>query len=116
MTIKQAIDAADALRPANPYSAAVKAGWLSTLDGVLHLSVICGEAAGCPKYADDTAELLVPAPFDELYPTYLAAKIDFCDGEWESYHQTMQMYNMQEAEFARDYIRRNRPASNAVKL
>ena len=59
MTTAQAIAAADALRPANPYTAEQKTGWLSALDGRLHLGVVCGAPEDAPCYTAGAEETLL---------------------------------------------------------
>ncbi len=118
MTITQAIAGVDALRPANPYTAAQKTAWLNSLDGRLYLGVVCGAEEGTPVYteAEGNVELLVPPPFDGLYPVYLAAQIDFADTEWDAYAASSRMFNELCGEYARYYLRKNRPASSRVIL
>lgn len=42
---------------------------------------------------DDAVELLVPVPFDALYPHYLCAKLDAALGETERYAGEQARYN-----------------------
>ena len=118
MTISQAIAQANALRPGNPYTDAQKIAWLSSLDGRLYLGVVCGDESDLPAYSESqaTAELLVSPPYDGMYPVYLAAQIDFADAEWDAYSASSRMFNDLCGEYARYYIRKNRPASSRVVL
>ena len=56
------------------------------------------------------AELLVAPPFDKLYRAYLAAQIDFWQGEYDKYNNTMQLFNSQYAEYTGWYADRYAPA------
>ena len=56
----------------------------------------------------DGVELLVPAPFDRLYPHYLCAMIDGALGEIDRYSGEMSQYNSMLAEFTL-WLRRRRP-------
>lgn len=88
MTILQAITAVDRSYP-NDYSAETKLRWLSEFDGQVRKDVI-DTHAGAPEtpflgYDGTTdieaAELLIPAPYDEVYPIFLAMKIQTLDAD-----------------------------------
>ena len=120
MTMTEAIAAADALRPGNPYSEAQKRTWLSALDGRIWLEVQQNSPEELPAYPvpgegeTDTRALLVPAPFEELYPAYLVSKIDFADMEWEAYGVSVRNYNTLFDGYAKWYLRQHRPAGAPV--
>ena len=61
--------------------------------------------------ADDLgAELLVRFPHDDIYEAWLAAKIDFANGEYEKYQNSMAMYNELYEDFVQLVAMRYRPA------
>lgn len=82
MTILQAIAAADRMDP-NDYSAETKLRWLSAFDGQVRRDVIdthCGAPkvpfCGYDGTTDvETTELLIPAPYDGVYPVFLSMRI-----------------------------------------
>jgi len=58
---------------------------------------------------DDAVELLVPVPFDALYPHYLCAKLDAALGETERYAGEQARYNSILAELSAWLRRRAKP-------
>jgi hypothetical protein len=82
MTIMDAIFRLGELKP-NSYSQSEKIKWLSTLDGIVKREIIDthegGEDIAFKGYnenTDLTTELLVPAPYDDIYLRWLEAQID----------------------------------------
>jgi hypothetical protein len=79
--IAEAIDKARILRDTEIPNE-VLLGWLASHDGIVWEEVIRKYENPCakPVYDQDTdledTELLIPAPWDELYPHYLAMQID----------------------------------------
>ena len=120
MTATEAIAAGDALRPGNPYSAAQKRAWLGALDGRIWLEVRQESPDELPNYPapgqgeTETKALLVPAPYDLLYPAYLAAQVDLADMEWEAYSVSARAYNVLFEDYAKYWLREHRPAGRKV--
>lgn len=56
------------------------------------------------------AVLMVRPPHDKIYAAYLTAMIDYANGEYNKYQNTMQMFNGYWGEYARWYARNFRPA------
>ena len=116
MTINEAIDGLDALKP-NKYTQEQKIEWLQRLDGLIKEQVIDthegGEEVVVPKYSDTTldTELLIKSPHDEIYITYLAMKIDFANGEYKKYNNSAYMYNEALNEYKKWYNRTHMPKS-----
>ena len=64
-----------------------------------------------PVYNHETSTdtvLLVESPYDELYPLYLAAKIDLVNQEFDLYNNNMQLYNNAYQTYV-DYVHRTYP-------
>ena len=59
---------------------------------------------------DKNREMLVAPPHDKLYRSYLTAMVDFANGEYEKYDNTMQMFNANYGEFMRWFAMNYRPA------
>lgn len=55
-------------------------------------------------------ELLAEPPHCKLYPEYIIARIDYANGEYDKYDNTMQMFNAFWGEFSRWFARMYRPA------
>lgn len=105
MKIKDAIAYVDEVKP-NAFSSAVKVRWLAELEGRLAADVFLLaplEIANLnydPERDMDT-ELLVAPPHDDLYTLWLEAKIDYANGEYNKYQNTMQTYNEHYGNFLR---------------
>ena len=59
---------------------------------------------------DKDKELLAQPPHDKIYWAYLTAMIDFANGEYNKYQNTMQMFNSFFGEFMRWFALNYRPA------
>ena len=96
MTIKESIEFVDEVKP-NAFSTKVKVKWLEQLDGHIAAEELCMHPVDLRKlrYSEDDldVELLVDKPYDDIYPLWLEAKIDFANGEYNKYQNTMQAYN-----------------------
>ena len=87
MKISECIQMIDELRP-NAYGDDQKVRWLSSLDGKIQALVLHTPADEMAHYSfpeDSERELLAKHPHDGIYPLYLAAMIDFADGEYSKY-------------------------------
>lgn len=109
MTIREAIAMADEMKP-NAFSTATKVFWLSRLDGTIAAELMLmaqGEQENFKYSADNLdQELLVNPPYDDLYLYWLEAQIDYQNGEYDKYDNTMQRYNKRLSAFCkwfRDY-------------
>ena len=121
MTILEAITQADLIRP-NQLDPAVKLRWLSTLDGQIWTELLRGtpEAPeGFRGYDGDTelqsTRLLVPYPYDELYPLYLLMRIDLEHGETARGNNDAASFNRLWQSFAAWFCRTHSPGE-AVRL
>ncbi len=115
MTIIEAINLIDRKKP-NTYEQSEKVRWLSTLDGLVKRTIIDNhegaediEFTGYDDTTDVMSELLVPAPYDEIYLFYLESKIDYYNGEYNKYNNSVTMYNNAYTEYANYYNRSNMP-------
>lgn len=121
MTISEAITKIDSLKP-NGYSQTDKIGWLSLVDGVIKNNIIDthegGEDITFNGYDDDTpldTELIVKAPYDELYLSWLASKIDFYNGEYARYNNNITRYNDAITAYKNHYNRTHMPKGKSIK-
>ena len=122
MTLLEAINRIDVLKP-NGYSQAEKIQWLSTLDGIVKREIIDthegGEGIVFNGYTEDTSlttELLVPAPYDDIYLRYLEMQIDYANGEYGKYNNSMAMYDTAYSTFQRYYNRTHMPKGRKFKF
>ena len=117
MTIIEAVNKIDALKP-NNYTTENKVAWLSTMDGIIKKDIIdTHEGAdtvvfnGYDSNTPIDTVLLVPDPYDDIYVRWLEAQIDYSNGEYGRYGNSMTMYNAAYANYERHYNRNNMPIS-----
>lgn len=122
MTILEAINRVDTIKP-NSYTQTEKVDWLSTLDGIIKKEIIDthegGEAIVFEGYTSDTSldtELLVPAPYDDIYIRWLEARIDYANGEYNKYNNSTMAYNATFEKYSRYYNRTNMPIGKKFKF
>ena len=111
MTIIQAITQLDSLKH-NTYSQNDKVRWLSKLDGMVKKQIIdthkCGHKVIFTSYDENTdinTELLIPAPYDDVYLRWLEAQIDYHNGEIDKYNNSIMLFQAAYNEFSRYYNR-----------
>lgn len=137
MTPNKAIEVVDRLKP-NSYSEEDKLRWIEELDGMVRRLVFqwdetyleeieekskseastekekeeCAEILKKAKpysYPEDMdTELLITAPFENVYPLYLEAQIDYYNREYANYNNSASMFESQYREFKKAYIRKNK--------
>ena len=122
MTIIEAIDRLDSLKP-NIYTQNDKIRWLSKLDWMVKKQIIDthegADDASFAGYTDDTdinAELLVPAPHDEVYLRWLEAQIDYHNGEYYKYSNAIIMFNTEFEAYAAYYNQNHRPVNRGKRF
>lgn len=124
MTAGQALERAEELRPGSRIALATRQAWLREADAMLRERVF--RPSGAEGYdtvgADiawqdglqDEDVLLVPEPFDALYPHYLCAMTDAALGETDRYAGEQAQYNALCTELAA-WLRRSCPPRVAVQ-
>mgnify|MGYP003291867496 CR=1 FL=1 len=117
MNIIEAITHIDALKP-NGYSQDEKIRWLSNLDGIVKSEIIDthegGDEVAFTGYNETTPptqELLVPHPYDDVYIKWLEAQINYSNGEYGKYNNSITMYNTVFTAYAKYYNRTHKPIS-----
>ena len=107
MTPNKAIEIVDRLKP-NSYGEEDKLRWINELDGMVQKSVIQSDDITQYEYpADMDKELLIPAPFDDVYTLYLEAKIDYHNREYGNYNNSAMMFESRYSDYKKDYIRKH---------
>ena len=122
MTIIEAINRLDSLKH-NTYTQNDKIRWLSKLDFMVKKQIIDthegAEAISFNGYTDDAdinTELLVPAPFDEVYLRWLEAQIDYHNGEYDKYNNAIIMFNTDFRDYAAYYNQNHRPVNRGKRF
>lgn len=115
MKIIEAINRLDALK-FNTYTQADKIEWLSRLDNTVKQQIIDthegGECISFTGYNENTptnTELLIPAPYDDVYLRWMEAQIDYHNGEYDKFNASIIMYNTAYENFANYYKRNHMP-------
>lgn len=121
MTIIEAINRIDELKP-NGYQQTDKVEWLSVLDGIIKRQIIDthedGDLVPFEGYNDDTpldTELIVKAPYDDLYIFWLESRIDYSNAEYSKYNNSITRYNDTYQQYMNDYNRSHMPVGSKIK-
>ena len=112
MTLKEAIDFADGIKP-NAFTNDQKTQWLNEIDGRVQTEVFLWGITNLTTYtyeANKNAELFVKPPYDQIYYEYLCAKIDWANGEYDKYQNTAAVFESDYTAFKRWFIDTYRPA------
>lgn len=107
MTMNKVIEYVDAVKP-NVYDNNEKYQWIARLDGMVSAEVHQDEETvvyELPRDAD--AELLVPAPYDDMYALFVASMIDFYNKEYTNYNNSALMFAERLEQYKAWYIRRH---------
>ena len=103
MTVSACLDLVDSMLP-NAADASVKRRWLTELEGRIRVERL-GEPAGSFPALDADSDLLVPAPFDQLYWMYLIALIEYTSGDTSRYANAAALFNTAYQSYAKYLIR-----------
>jgi len=120
MTIQQVIDAIDS-RKANLYPIEQKIAWLNDLDGLVwrevmltHEGIADGKSFnGYNQETPPDTELLVQAPYADIYRYYIAVQIDDSNRDTNEYAKSKILFNSAWQTLC-DYVNRNYPPVRKV--
>lgn len=122
MTVAEAISKVDTLKP-NTYTVEDKVDWLSTLDSRVKTQIIDAHEQsesvifqGYDSEYDQETELLVPAPYDEMYLRWLEAMIDYHNSEDGRYNNAIVLFNNAYEGYKKHYTRTNMPISKGSRF
>lgn len=119
MTLKNAIARFDTLYPNEiPYDRKIE--WLSELDGRVYEEIVALHE-GAPPTAftgyilatPGNTKLMVPFPFDKIYPEYLHAMLELVRGNATQYNNCMQLAVATFDAYAAEYNREHMPLQKA---
>lgn len=110
MTIREVLTQVDDLKP-NSYTEEDKLVWLKEVENKIYQDIVCTheDAVAMTDFKDDSNDLIAHSPYDNLYVSYLCAKIDFFNRETEGYNNQMIMFNTEYQGFANWYNRNHMP-------
>ena len=107
MTPNKAIETVDRLKP-NIYTEEDKLRWINELDGMVQRLVFQNDEVEQYSYPEDMdRELLIPAPFDDVYSLYLESKVDYYNREYGTYNNSAIVFESRFSEYKKDYIRKH---------
>jgi hypothetical protein len=122
MTIAEVISKVDSLKP-NTYAKEDKVEWLSNLDARVKTQIIdahescdCFQFYGYDNELDQDTELLVPAPYDEMYLRWLEAMIDYNNSEEDRYNNSIVLFNNAYEGYKKHYTRTHMPISHGKRF
>ena len=122
MTIAEVISKVDALMP-NNYTPEDKIGWLSDLDARVKTQIIDTHRRNEPIFfygydsiLDLETELLVPAPYDEMYLRWLEAKIHYHNSEDDRYNNAIMLFNNAYEGYKKHYTRTHMPLNHGSRF
>lgn len=109
MTIMEAIGQIDEIKP-NAHTLESKVRWLSSLDGLVKRKIIDRYEGddktafeGYPLDVDTSTPLLIPYPYDVVYIRWLEAQIDYANGEYKRYNNSVIAFNAALQDYERHY-------------
>lgn len=111
VTIGEVIGTVDSMKP-NSFDEKMKKKWLEQVE----LNIIEELVKACEHeelkekdYTENETELVIPAPYDDVYRFYVEAQIDYANGEIEKYNNSMGMFNQAYQTMTGWYIRSHMP-------
>ena len=116
MTINSVIEQAQRLHP-DTFPDSIKCRWLSELDGkIMRETMHRGDFLPYSFPDDGDKDLVVKAPYDNLYELYIIAMSDFFSGEMANYSQSAVLFEQAYSEFRKNYIRNNMPPKQSYAV
>ncbi len=113
MKIREAIAFADAVKP-NAFDISAKIRMLSEVEKMVQIDIFLFAPEELIEYSeeDENVELveLLVSSHDRIYTDYLIAMIDWHNGDYEKYANTIGMFNDSFAEFKRWFVQNYNPA------
>lgn len=110
MTIRELLDYIDDVRP-NAFTETQKLRWINELEARIQRDVfLSAELWQYRLPEDEGTELLLNPPHDAIYRHWVEAIIDYENGEYSKYQNTMQMFNAQWSSFVAWFAETYRPA------
>lgn len=113
-TIQEIIERVDDIKP-NAFTQKTKMAWVAELDGKIAADVMIMNIIDIRQlsyvYPDDLQSTpLVEFPHDSIYDLWLCAKIDFANGEYSKYQNSMEQFNAHYGNFVRWFAAAYEPA------
>lgn len=121
MKLGEAISRFDSLKN-NTYQQEEKIRWISQLDAMVKRQIIDthegGEAVAFTGYDGDTeltTQLLMDEPYDAAYIYWLEAQVDYANGEYTRYNNSIEQFNTLWQAYRNDYNATHTPKGKTIK-
>ena len=117
-TLQSVLEMIDSIKP-NAFSDEAKTAWVNEVEGLVQTEVFLLAVEDVVQYRwpeNSGAILLAKPPHDKIYWVYLSAMVDFANGEYDKYANTMQMFNQFFGEYMRWYARTYNPADGEAEV
>lgn len=113
MRIREVLAEIDVMRP-NAYTDGEKIALLNTIEGRIYHEILSKAAEFEGEFqpfreGEEERELAAPVPFTDIYGFFLAARIDFANGDSGRYNDTMVLFNQAWDDYAAWYRENHRP-------
>lgn len=106
MTVSEALARVKEVKP-NPFTDEMLLNWLNDFEAKVQTDTKVKDPQGVDIYTlpeDLNTVLLLPRPYDECYPLYIQAQIDFALQEFDTYNNSVQMFNTAYTEAKRYFV------------
>ena len=108
-TVNSVIEQVSKLHP-DVIPDSIKCRWLSELDGkIMRETMLDNNFIPYSFPEDGERELIVKAPYDNIYELYIIAMSDFFSGEMANYSASAVLFEQAYSEFRKNYLRNNIP-------
>ncbi len=113
MKVREVLADIATMRP-NAFTDGEKIKFLNTIEGRIYKEILEkaedfeGEFIPFAE-GEEERELIVPIPYTDIYTYYLAAMIDFYNGESGRYNDTMVLFNQAWEDYAAYYRQTHKP-------
>lgn len=107
-TLKEIIDLVDKDK-VNGYTSEEKTQWISNVEMQIAREVFGTDVPEYDWETDQETELLLGAPFEDIYELYVMAQIDFHQGEYNRYNNELSQFNTRLQDAQAWHIREHRP-------
>lgn len=118
MKLNEVIRMVDDIKP-NAFGDEAKTAWINECEGMVQTQIMLIAPADIIQYEyekDAETELLAAPPHNKIYWAYLTAMVDFANGEYNKYQNTMQVFNAYFGEYMRWYARVYQPANGQMEV
>lgn len=108
MTLKEVYDEVQRQKP-NAFTEAEITQWISNIEIQIAREIYHVDSIEYSWTADQNTELLMEAPFEDIYVLYVMAQIDFRNGDYSRYNNELSQFDQRFTDAQASYLRRHKP-------